>query len=461
MRSRSAGDGVRSRRSAAEWASTLWMPVVLVLAGVLTVSVYVHFHSPAASPIDEWVYMDYLFKIPHQWIIHTGDVVGEQARQIDACYGVRNFGTAKVPCGGDYSDLAAFPYDGKTSAAGDTPLYFAVTWAIGWVIRAVTHISPVSSWRLVGAFWLALALVPFVVLARRLGVNDLVTLALGLGFIASPYALTSYTFIGTDAPTAAITLGLLLLAWSVVRGRISGWWLVPAAALAVAVKVTTLIGIGLALLFLLVSWLYELRRTRWSGFGTLRPTAAKRYTLLMPLYIVAPLAVAGVVQDSWMRYLRSTAVSTGASQGIAVKFNFLKNLQPGFQQLTDTVTTNVGIPSSTGHVFTAAYFEPLGWLCVLGVLGVLCLRPVFRTSVAPMAISIGFMGVAALPILGLAMHLITGGYFALPLRYAGMLVLPYFLMTGIVVRNRWASWGVFAYCAGLLAFVLLRAPVYG
>ncbi|HEY0248879.1 MAG TPA: hypothetical protein VGC45_11525 [Gryllotalpicola sp.] len=459
MRPRSAVAGLR--RTSAEWASTLWMPVVLVLAAVVTVGAYVHFHSPAASPIDEWVYMDYLFKMPQHWIVHTGDLVGQQAREIDACYGVRNYGTAKVPCGGDYSNLAAFPYSGKTSAGSYLPFYFGITWAIGAAAHAVTGMTLVAGWRLAGAFWLALALVLFVVVARRLGVHDVVTLALGLGFIASPYALTTYTFISTDAPCAAITLALLLLAWSVVRGRASGWWLVPASAVAVAFKVTNLIGIGFAVLFLFVSWLYELPRTRWSGILTRRPDAPKRFTLAMPLYLVLPVAAGAIVQEVWLKYVAATAVASGASQGIAIPFNFFANLQTGFQQLAGTVTTNVGIPSSTGHVFTAAYFEPLGWLCVIGVFGVLCLRPAFRLPFAPLAISTAVMGVAALPVLGLGMHLITGGYFAIPLRYAGMLVLPYFLMMGVLVRNRWARWAVFAYCAGLLLWVVLRSPVYG
>lgn len=459
--SNAVATGSSPRRVTTEWVSRLWLPVVLVLAGAVTVGAYVHFHSLAASPIDEWVYMDYLFKIPHQWFIHTGDLVGRQARNIDACYGVRNYGTAKVPCGGDYSQLSAFPYSGKTSTSAYTPLYFGITWAVGWVLQHLAGITPVQSWRLVGALWLALALVPFVMVARRFGVHDVVTLALGLAFIAAPYSLTTYTFISTDAPCAAITLWLLLLAFAVVDGSISGWWLAPAAALAVAFKVTNLIGIGLAVLFMLVSWLYELRRTQWAGFTTRRPDAPRRLSVALPLFALLPVAAGAIVQDAWLKHVAATAVSSGASQGVGIPFNFLKNLQPGFQQLTDTITTNVGIPSSTGHIFTTVYFQPLGWLCVVGVLGALCLRSAFRQPYAPLAISIAVMGVAALPVLGLGMHLITGGYFALPLRYAGMLVLPYFLMTGVVVRNRWARWAVLVYAVGLLAFVVLRSPVYG
>ena len=122
-----------------------WVPVVLVLAGFTMAATVTANHTEALSPVDEWVYVDYLFKLPTQGFVHQGEEIGLDARAIMACDGVTPFGPMGPSCGSDYSNAAAFPYEGISSADAYTPVYFAETVVGGQMIQSVTGISELSA----------------------------------------------------------------------------------------------------------------------------------------------------------------------------------------------------------------------------------------------------------------------------------------------------------------------------
>ncbi|WP_431279737.1 hypothetical protein [Leifsonia poae] len=106
------------------WAATRrrWVPLLLVFASfVMGFTVTAH-HTEALSPIDEWVYADYLYKLPQQVLIPRGQEIGPEALKLMACTGVREYGPMGPECGSDYAaHLDEFPQGGITSADGYTP----------------------------------------------------------------------------------------------------------------------------------------------------------------------------------------------------------------------------------------------------------------------------------------------------------------------------------------------------
>lgn len=180
------------------------VPALLLLAALIMCVIVTLSHSNQISPIDEWVYLDYLYKLPADAIALQGEAIGQQALQQMSCEGVKPYGAMGAPCGSDYeSQRALYPQDGLTSADAYTPVYFALTWFAGKAIQAVTSLGEVPSLRLTGFLWLAGGLIAFYLLMRAMRVPKLAILALGLIFIATPFAWWTYTYVNTDAPPSS------------------------------------------------------------------------------------------------------------------------------------------------------------------------------------------------------------------------------------------------------------------
>lgn len=418
-------------------------------------------HGGMASPIDEWVYLDYLFKMPGDLIMVRGEQIGYRALELMSCEGVKPYGVMGPPCGSDYEALrSAYPYSGLTSADGYTPLYFVLTWLLGKGIQLVTGLGDVQAFRLTGFLWLAASVVVFYLLARAMKVHKVAILAIGLVFIATPFAWWTYTYVSTDAPS--FLFGILLL-WGAVRyvqGSGSPWWMIAVAGIAVLFKVTNILAVGVVALLFLIIAVTNLVQSRHGRLEQGQARSPSRLLLVASLMVVASLALEYV----WLMIRSAIALGPPPYVDILRRPSLsemgleaqLLNFLPG------TLISNVVItlsPDTYGYAIPAPLIVPASWLCIAGVVGWLLIRKrgVLENSLAwTVAVSATLFA----PLLVLAMVLLEGMHIQLPPRY-GASVLPGFLLAiGILMTSKAARGLVLSYGVLLLAFVCVFAARY-
>jgi len=437
------------------WFRRLWVPIVLVLVAMGVSASTISQHSAALSPLDEWVYVDYLYKIPEQPIVLKGEYVGNDALDIMACDGVTPYGPMGPKCGTDYSDHSEFPFGGITSADPYTPLYFYPTWAIGTPLSAVTGVSDVTGWRVAGSLWLPAGLVMMFLLMRRWSVPPLATLGLGLAFIGSPFSYWTYSYVSTDAPAFFFGALLLHIVTRYIEGTMKWWWLPIVSVIAVLVKVTNILAVGLALLVLLVSWIVRMVN-RHEGVGE-APTA---WRTRIPLVIGASVGAALVAEVAWLAVNRATATDGGAiDQGVSVQLTLKGLLSQLTNFLPNTIVSNVPVVGWDHPVLELPDFVvgPLSWLCIAGVVAAF-FQSRASDDRAPLVIAVALGAVLFAPLLALMLQLTTGAYFVLPSRYGAGLLAGILLVTGLTLfQHRWASWVLVAYGAGMCLVVPIQA----
>jgi len=421
-----------------------WVTAILVMVALALPVSYTLLHSLKTSPIDEWVYIDYTDRVFQQGRALEGDVASRYTTDIMACYGVLPGGTFGT-CG--LGETAALPYGGHPTGSPYMPIYFWITASVGGVIRLATGIEPLIAWRLTGALWLAAAMLVYVRLSRLWRVPDAATLALGGLLIASPYVWTAHSFISTDARSLLIGASLLMLATQIRRGKLHAAWLILAAPLAVALKITNLVAVGLAVMYLLIAWASDAVRSRRAG------DPAKLRPLIGRIAIVtAGIAAAGLMQVLWLRFVNSTAATSyRADQGVATPLGKGELINQALNFLPGAITSNPFITAS----YYAQAASGLSWFLITAVLGSF-LRLNKWGARGEMVTSVAIASVLAAPALAILLHAVTGSYFQLPSRYGASLIPAFLLMGGFLIRNRVALWllGAYALALGAIAVAL-------
>lgn len=418
---------------------------MLVLVSLGYASAITMLHNEDLSPVDEWVYVDYLHKLPSQGIVHEGEHVGDEALSILACEGTSPYGTVGPPCAAEFDDTSAFPNAGLTSAAVYTPIYFAITRVLGDVIHLATGIGEIESWRLTGSLWLAAGMLAFTALLRQWRVPDGATLGLGLAFIASPVSWWTYSYVSTDAPSVLIGAGLLALATGMVRGKRWGWWLVAVSVAAVLIKAVNLLAVGLAALVLITAFIQDARQATWNGWRTGRPEQPDRALLVLPAVAVGSALAAFAAQVIWLRMVDAFAVSDlTADQGVAIPLTPPELLAQIVNFLPGVITY-----SPVSLYVPPFVYAPLSWICIAGVVAAFwSLRRGDQASVVVIPVAIA--AVAFAPTLAIGLTALTGQYFTLPSRYGLSLVPGFFLLAGMSMRNRVAQGVIIAFALALL-----------
>lgn len=440
------------------YVSRFGVPAALVLAALIMVLSVGLRHNGMASPIDEWVYLDYLFKMPGDLIMVRGEQIGLRGLEMMSCEGVTPYGAMGAPCGSDYeAQRSSYPYGGLTSADGYTPLYFVLTWLLGKGIQLATGLGDVQAFRLTGFFWLAASLVVFYLLARAMKVHKIAILAIGLVFVATPFAWWTYTYVSTDAPS--FLFGALLL-WGAVRylqGNGSPWWMIAVSALAVLFKVTNILAVGVvALLFLIIAVtnLVQARRGRLEAGQARSPL---RLLLIASLMVIASL----VLEYVWLQIRSAIAVGPPPYVDILNRPS-LREMGLDMQVLNflpGTLISNVSVTGGGGafaYTIPPVLVVPASWLCIAGVVGWLLIR---KTGVLEnsLAWTVGVSATLFAPLLVLAMVSLEGIHIQLPPRY-GASVLPGFLLAiGIMMTSKAARGVILGYGVLLLAFVCVFA----
>ncbi|WP_308468135.1 hypothetical protein [Rathayibacter soli] len=437
-----------------------WVPIVLVIAALGVSGTITLLHTAQLSPVDEWVYVDYLYKLPTQGVVHRGENIGEQALQIMACDGVKVYGPMGPKCGSDYAaQLKKFPYEGKTSADLYTPIYFGITWVVGGAIHLVTGLDLVTSWRLTGPLWQAMGMVLLFFLMRMWKIRPLTILALGLAVIASPFSWWTYTYISTDAPSFILGVLALIAAIKFVRAQWSGWWVVLISAIAITFKGTNILAIGLVGLYLLIQWLWERKSTTWSGWSTTRPGLPERRWLALPGIAALSGVAAIVVELVWLAIRNAIAVGPPPEQGLVAPLDFNSLAAQIWNFLPNTITSNVVLVGTTQLAYRIPPWVvvPLSWICIAGVLGAFwgLHKGATRTPVVVAVVAIALM---AGPLLAISVLVQGGSYFPLPPRYGAPILGGVILLAGMTIKYRWAVWVLLGYSVALTAAVLVTAP---
>lgn len=434
--------------SSRRWRTTVerfWVPVALALIAVVGLGTITVSHSPAMSPLDEWVYYDYVLKIPSQGIVHGGEHIGHQALVTMACYG-DSFGARGEPCDHVTDDFGKYPLGAKTSADAYTPIYFAITWALGSAIHFVTGADFLTAARSTGIIWLVGGLLVFYRLLRRLRVSNVVAFGLGLVVIASPMSVWANTYISTDAPSFLLGAAVTWMGVAAVQRVLSPWWLVPLSTIAVLIKVTNILAVGLVLLLVLGYALFA-RRDEASRTGGARLVIATSTAAL----------VAIVAEVLWLMIRASIAIGPGPDSGISKPFAWrdIANLATQF-----LIPGPLAAPYDPLYRLPPVLTSPMIWLLVAGVIGYVFARHRGMLEKS-LSIATAIASIAFAPALALAMYLLIGESFPVPGRYAISLAPAMLIAAAFVMRTRIAVVSVTAYGALTAVAVVVVAVLYG
>jgi hypothetical protein len=449
------------RRSAGKWLA----PVVLVVASLAMSITVTGFHTQALSPVDEWVYIDYLYKLPTQGIIHRGEAIGPEALELIACTGQKGNGLQGPPCQlssvGDNVDPGLFPYAGLQSAYGYTPLYFIPTWVIAKGIQLVSGTDLLTAGRFAGTFWLVGTMLLIYALFREFKVTKTATVAIGLAFIGSPFAWWTYTYISTDIPSVGIATLLLLSARRFITGRWSGWWVVLASVAAVLFKTSNVLAVALTALYLVLHFLFEYIKSRpWKDPQALLEGVKGRGPLGLLTVAAAALLASAATQLLWQAAQTAAAIGPGPDQGISAQLTWQELLAQVANFLPNTLTSNV--VSGNGYAYLIPYglVVPLSWLCIGGVVGGLLVVKA-GSSNRSIAYAVGIASVVSAPLLAVLLQVTAGAYFQLPPRYGAPILVGFLLMAGVIAgKNGFVKWVLTGYGAALVLFVIFTAHGY-
>lgn len=398
-----------------------WLPfAILIVASGAFVGVHAPQHAQI-SPYDEYVYLDYLAKVPTQGFLHSGDETGELARNELACRGVIGYGTFGDGCNiGNHSNDTKFPYNGGTGADIYAPPYFWITWALAQPFTWAGA-SLLEAGRLVGGIWLALGTSLLYVLMRRMSIPKWLALGLGLFVIATPSVYWANTFISTDAPTLATASLLGILAIRAYRTG-KGFVLLPiVAAVTVLFKIQNLIAVGFVGVALLAALLVE----KWPGRGStgrwLGSTVRDRR-----FWVAALTVLFGILAQAVWLYVRSATTPPGQT---AVKVDSVRlplTVSSFVNESLRFISTQGTTGMSPGNVATVAG-AVVSLVSVAAVLGIVIdgrRRPVPQRIIGWCTLA---FALAMGPALVLATSSAVGFYFPLPVRY-GLILLPAFLL---------------------------------
>lgn len=404
---------------ASRWS--IWPIIVLILASFVYVGVNVPKHREF-SPYDEYVYLDYLAKVPTQLIVHKNEQVGEFARNEISCRGVVDYGEFGERCDtGSHRDNVTYPYAGYSGADIYSPAYFAVTWAIAQPLTWI-GLDLLDAGRMVGALWLAGGLIMLYGVMRRLKIDKSLAVGLNLLVMISPAVYWADTYLSTDAASLAAGAAVALVGVLVAQRRIAVAWLIPLAIVVVLFKVqnlTAVVLVGLALMIHTL-WTRSPRDGSTDRVPWHRAVCSKVFVLTVTSIVAGAVAqvgwlsiraaLAGPLTAKVMVDITEKPLTTMSLTGESFKFLF----SIGFSDLPSGVTGMVA-----ANVLTA--------LSVAGVVGLLAMRANWSTSVVTLAFATLIVALAMGPALAISTLALTGSYFPLPIRY-GIILLPAFVI---------------------------------
>jgi hypothetical protein len=416
-----------------------------VLASLLVGIVHVPQHD-RLSPIDEFVYIDYLAKVPDQLIVRHGEETGWFARNYFTCHGVEQVPDAlHYLCDrSEHSFDSHYPIEGFTSADIYTPIYFATTWVLAQPLTWF-GVDLVTSARYVSTLWLALAVLLLFFTMRRMRIPDPVAFAVSLALAGSVQAYWANTYVGTDSTSMAAGALLLYLAVRYGNRTNIGWGLIIASGAVAITKFQNIAAVAVAALYMLClvgQKVWERRREA----GILREIVLDRRLWTAGLMLALPV----VLQAIWLVMRSRLDLGVGGSNGTPLPLTVGAIFREAFRFFGESSYDPSIQPLGAGVVSVS---HITAWLSVAGVIGVIVVAK-NRSRIRAIALA----ALAASLLLGPALAVVaavTGAYFALPPRYA-IPLLPIMLLctAAFATTKRHISLAVIVICGFSYAMAL-------
>jgi hypothetical protein len=273
---------------------------LLLLLAALFVVLYVHDY-PRFSPIDEPQHLDYLIKASHGHIVRRGELIGDLTMKEEACHRLDAPFSSKVPpCHGVPGYLPQdFQESGYNTAYIHPPTYYAIS---GVVARALLHVpwfnDILTAGRLVGVLWLGAAVLFLWLALAELGVGLAPRVAVTMLMVSAPTVLHAAATVNPD--TTALAAGAAIV-WATLRwerGKLH--WIVPAAValLAVGLKATNALGVGLCLIYVFWRWAQQRRSKERPRYGLLVVAVLVGVVVAVAVWSIVQSALALVPNDA-------------------------------------------------------------------------------------------------------------------------------------------------------------------
>jgi Dolichyl-phosphate-mannose-protein mannosyltransferase len=448
-----------------------WAPAtLLVVVPVLLVSLHVRAYTKL-SPIDELQHIDYMFRSPgvHQVVAGTRD--SGPAMREEVCRGIDDAVIPLPPCSSKKLVPSQFQDQGYDTAYIHPPTYYDVTWALGKVVKPLTGAkSWVTTWRLVGALWLAAGLLLTYAAGLRMDARPLPLVGLLVLLASAPSIIETNSTVTPDAASTFVGGAVLYLA---CRWRSGDRWrwlaLVGIGFVATAFKLQGAIVVMMIVIYLLLSARGATPNddkdstTRNHPEPTPDPSGLIRHgsgparlvqsvsVRAVAILVVTTGAIAGAwtvlqrvtetIDPNKLRVNRQFVVSSISLQQIASSFGaFLAPLPGAF------------IPTATRNVWTDDTLSLLSWLLVAGLVGgaIFLAHSHATASLARAALITALFGG---PIFVLLNFVSMSQYIPIPSRYGFPLLPAMVVCTADAIRTRWA--GICALGAGLLSVALV------
>ncbi|MGG7509610.1 hypothetical protein [Plantibacter sp. YIM 135249] len=348
--------------------------VVLALAALVFGVAVTAGHSLALSPFDEWMYLDYLVKLPTQGYLHVGEPVGDFSMNWLACHGQQAFGptSAADACGHAPFDRGEFPYGGIQSAQLYTPLYFAPTWLFAAGLQSVSGLDILTAARFSGTLWLIGTVIALAAVLRLYRTPATAAIAVGLLFIASPFSWWTYTFVSTDVSGVLVGALAVLLIERVARGRANAWWFIPLFTVALLFKSVNAIAIGIVLIYAVLRFVGDTgTRDSWREQSVWRAAARGRGPVSMVTGPLVGTTAALGAQLVWLRFVAASAVGPPVDLGEGRPMFWYDVVKQLWTFVTGIFSTGMFELGGVDRLLLGAviYGPALGWLCVAGLVG--------------------------------------------------------------------------------------------
>lgn len=219
-----------------------WLPMFVIMAVVVPVTV-LHVRSfTQISPIDELMHIDSLIKSSRPGLVRMSQTFDQEAMAEAAC---RRHPIDPLPaCGATPYQPDQFSWEGRNLASTHSPYYYLVSGLTARALRALSQgASLVTSARLLGSAWLLGAFAVLVGLRRRFGFNGRGLVAASSLVALSPSVLHASTTVNPDATAmlAGALVAAAMLQWdSTGRGVLA---VGLAAMVAVALDPSNMLGV--------------------------------------------------------------------------------------------------------------------------------------------------------------------------------------------------------------------------
>ena len=213
---------------AMRYVFALFLVLTYAFSSAAVIGIHINDH-PKFTPIDEVLYLDYVYKVTEgNYIVQKGERESEWTLQEYACRGVDLYPVENPHICEFGTDASEAPYN---TADIDPPTYYWITAALATTLQKLGIADNLmDAARATGIVWAFVSMLLLYGFTRYLGAGRIASWLVGFSIIAIPLFLDQYRFV---SPHASDVLVGTLMAWSSIAffRRQIGVWAVGLSAL--------------------------------------------------------------------------------------------------------------------------------------------------------------------------------------------------------------------------------------